>query len=229
MNQLRLNEKNRIELVIKQSYSSIEINSNTLGRFKMSINHSSLLDNIQKLKVKISSSEDIIRVMENRIKSLQKGELDEELRIKSQENLDYVEAKKIEKKIKKDNIIEYNNKQKEISQAYYQGERTDNREQKYCKKNWDREYKYFMKANDSIPDYILQNLKNMPNNKGYIWRGIWCFGELPEEKNRPVIMTENNKGVSLTHEIYPHEIRIYKKLERNKRELIKTTPRKLIK
>src|SRR5277367_2377908 len=64
--------------------------------------------------------------------------------------------------------------------------------QSYRTKEYEREYKRFQNTCTKIPDYIKVNLKNMPNNKGYIFRGIWLFGDLPTEKKRTdIVLFEN--------------------------------------
>ena len=30
---------------------------------------------------------------------------------------------------------------------------------------------------------MQKNLKEMPNNKGYLWRGVTFYGDMPEENN----------------------------------------------
>ena len=55
------------------------------------------------------------------------------------------------------------------------GRRTD-RNVQYNNREIEKSWQYFVKSKDSIPDYILKKLKSMPNNKGYIWKNIYCFG-----------------------------------------------------
>lgn len=43
----------------------------------------------------------------------------------------------------------------------------------------DRQYEIFCRADESMPLYMKQNLETMPNNKGYIWKGIQYFGHQP--------------------------------------------------
>jgi hypothetical protein len=74
-------------------------------------------------------------------------------------------------------------KQKEI-------EERDNEEREY--------YNFFIKK---IPTYILRNLKNMPNNKGYIIDDIRYFGYLNRIEYAPVILFEKiNNNLTYIHE-----------------------------
>jgi hypothetical protein len=52
----------------------------------------------------------------------------------------------------------------------------------------------FDKADEYLPDYMRHNLDNMPNNKGYIWRGCMFFGKLEPEYDKPRILFEKLKG-----------------------------------
>ena len=66
---------------------------------------------------------------------------------------------------------------------------------KYMNKQLDRSYNYFINTSAALPNYIIRNLKNLPNNKGYRWRDICFFGELPDENNNKTTIYEkkNNK------------------------------------
>lgn len=55
-------------------------------------------------------------------------------------------------------------------------------------------FRQFCKADETFPDYMRNNLENMPNNKGYIWRGCLFFGKLRAEIGQPYIFFEKLKG-----------------------------------
>jgi hypothetical protein len=94
-------------------------------------------------------------------------------------------------------------------------------------KEMDRELRFFYRTCENIPDYILKNLDEMPNNKGYIWKGIWCFGKLPPEKNQPLIMFEKLRDSNKLRIIEIDETHrtIYEKEGKNKKVLISKTAR----
>ena len=54
---------------------------------------------------------------------------------------------------------------------------------------------------------MLRNLKNMPNNRGYIWKNTWLLGEKPAEPGRPTILHDRNR----IEEHDEYETRIYEK------------------
>lgn len=71
----------------------------------------------------------------------------------------------------------------------------------------------------------------MPNNKGYIWKSIWCFGELQAEqdrfgKSKAVVMFEKQRDIMFIHEITPNEHLVFKKRGKDPREFVSSTQRK---
>lgn len=100
----------------------------------------------------------------------------------------------------------------------------------------ERDYFYFFKQyckiNESLPDYIRQNLTDMPNNKGYIWRGCWFLGDKKGETVRrgspPIVIFEKLRGGILRiHEYEDHEYRMFEKEGKEKRQLIIQKPRQV--
>jgi hypothetical protein len=100
-------------------------------------------------------------------------------------------------------------------------------------KEMDYQYKRYCKITDSLPDYIQKNLSDMPNNKGYVWRGCWFFGEKDEEYNQPRIMFEKHKGGLLNIYEYYHtsthtEYRHFEKKGKDKKVMVKGVKRRRI-
>lgn len=90
----------------------------------------------------------------------------------------------------------------------------------------DNFYKKLLDIEATLPEYIVRNLKNLPNNRGYIWRNVYYYGEREADSN-VVYMTEPKKGFVFLHEIYPDEYLILKKYGRNAPELIERRTRGL--
>lgn len=58
----------------------------------------------------------------------------------------------------------------------------------------------YLKDCAALPDYMLDKLHNMPNNVGYIWRDIWCFGYLPIDRDEDLLtMHEKANDVYFVH------------------------------
>jgi ribosomal protein S17E len=79
-------------------------------------------------------------------------------------------------------------------------------------KNFERDFNYtekqYFKDVATIPDNLLEKLKNMPNNKGYIWRNIWCFGEKPVSHINEYTLYEKQNQKYLVH-VYDLRTRTY--------------------
>jgi len=85
-----------------------------------------------------------------------------------------------------------------------------------------REYNWMQKINYSVPNYIVENLRKMPNNKGYIWKGIFHLGLLdPEQPIHIKTFFEKNNDILYIHEISPNYYKIFKKIDKSSnKELI---------
>ena len=129
---------------------------------------------------------------------------------------------KYKRKIKK----EYKEKKDLIRENFYKRCKEDgriNRQQRYFMRS---SWKWLQKTHAKLPNYIRRNLKEMTNNKGYIFRGIQYYGEKKAEKNQPVILFDKKRNELIIHEITCNTHKIFlKKNRKGKSILIKTIPR----
>ena len=88
-------------------------------------------------------------------------------------------------------------------------------------------YNYCKKIDSTVPEYIQTNLKDMPNTKGYFWRGIACFGEKAPDFTKPLTLFEKQRGgVLLIHEYYRDVYNLYKKKGKDRKKLEHTERRR---
>uniref|UniRef100_A0A6C0EJH1 Uncharacterized protein n=1 Tax=viral metagenome TaxID=1070528 RepID=A0A6C0EJH1_9ZZZZ len=85
---------------------------------------------------------------------------------------------------------------------------------------------YFTKRikqiDNSLPAYMRKNLTEMPNNKGYIWKGCWYLGHKNEEPNQPVVIFEKCRGGILRiHEYSDTEYKLYEKQGKNRKKIVR--------
>ena len=181
---------------------------------------------ISENNILIDQSNERIEDLKDRIKKIDKGELDDEISAEIDDSTKKVRTKE-QIFFKKQTIKneEHAEKKKKI-QDVYTLERKLNYTQKQLNYEMRKDGERFMSF--EIPDYISENLKNMPNNKGYIWKGVWCFGELPPEKDNICVMFEKQRETTFIHDIYPGEHIIYKKTNNAPREHVKTIRRRLV-
>ena len=80
-------------------------------------------------------------------------------------------------------------------------------------------YKHYTNLNNSIPNFILEKLENMPNNKGYIWKGVYCYGANPPDSFYKTVMFEKHWDLLIIHEWDDKKYKIWHKKGKNKRIL----------
>ena len=76
------------------------------------------------------------------------------------------------------------------------------------------ETKRYFRDCQSIPDYIEAKLDNMPEDKGYIWKDIWCFGRLPRERDQMLTLFEKKYNHTYIH-VYDKKQNKYSLYEKN--------------
>jgi hypothetical protein len=171
----------------------------------------------------LANRQDELFNLEQRERDYLSGKLDEEIKEEIQKNT--IAGKNRQEAIskkKKEKYIDDETKHAKLTDKRY---REDD-------KNISRDHAYYYKqynwANQSLPDYMRENLADMPNNKGYIWRDCWFLGDKPAEHGQPTIMFEKKRGgVMHIHEIDRYEHRIFEKIGKEKKKLISAKKRKI--
>ena len=108
-------------------------------------------------------------------------------------------VKKKESNSDKKRALKDANEKKKIDEVYKKDSKIK-RTEKYRKKDMDRSYKHFLRSVDSLPYNLKKNLKNMPNNKGYIWKNVHFYGKLPTEDDNLIMFEKKRNGNLLIHE-----------------------------
>jgi len=228
MESRRRTEKNRIRIKIRETTKYMETDTNTINRLKYSqINIDFNKRQILKLTEKNKEREELIDELNKRNEDLDLGELDNKLEEEYLETQREVNKKDNESIKKKQYLKDMKNVDKEKSNVYWKSNAADARAIKFYQKDIDRGEKFFFKLCNTIPEYMLKKLSKMPNNKGYIWRGVSCFGDLPRDKENKTVLFERHMGVLRIHEFYPDMIEIWEKPERSGRILISRTHLKM--
>ena len=127
-------------------------------------------------------------------------------KINTQKEQDDCKKKENKRKEKEVNIL--------LSKEYMSKIVTDSRNNKKYDKETSYSYKFLSKVVDQLPDYMKNKLSEMPSNKGYIWRGVYFYGDLKEDTG-PTVMFEKQKNLLIIHENTPTT---YKRFEKNGKE-----------
>ena len=226
MEQIRLSEKNLIKIDIKDKQVSISRNKETIKRLSNIQEHQSFYKKqIEKLNEKIKEDEQKILEYEEKLVQITNGSLDDELMNKRISNNDKMKKRD---DISNKKVIEKNEKKDEDKKIL------DNEYKIFRKNDGTSEYslnketnKFFDNIN-KIPDYMKQNLRDMPMNKGYIWKNILFFGELPKESNTLILFEKCKNNILKIHEISYDRHLIYEKNAKNQKQLISNIERKHI-
>ena len=173
-------------------------------------------DRIEKTEQTNSMHEEKILTMRSKMDITISGGCDVEI------NLIYTTATEIfiKKTAKKDTESVLDNEEDvNIGKTFAKKDYEEGRHEKYMEKSMTKEYNRFLDVSATLPDYMANNLKSMPNNKGYKWRGITFFGALPAE-NGPVLIFEKSKGDTIITEITPTAINVSMKTKDNQKKVL---------
>ena len=211
MDKLRIAEKNRIATEIKTLNTSLTRSKATIDRFKGQDKSSFNSTQIDKLTEKIKKDDELLITLNENLKKIDSGGYDsvinEEIVKKNNDNANRKTKEKNDKKIE----------EKEKLDSFYKNQRFGGEISKY---SLDKETDKYLTNAINIPDYIIANLKEMPSNKGYIWKGIWCFGEMKTKSQYPQILFEKNRnGNMYIHEINETHHCIFEKIGKNNKTL----------
>lgn len=210
--------RNELLTHIRDSEVNIKRSEETIKRIKSksgtsdAIGSNDFINNqMKKLQENIKLNNDKLNNYEYELSVINTSVLDEKISVlyKSQDK-EVKEKNNKSFRMKEENKEELN-ENKKISSSYYNNMRTAAYKEKRIKTDIKYGWTRYCGIVDSIPRNIQRNLKDMPCNRGYIWRGCWCFGEKKAESDI-VIMFEKHRGdIFIIHEIDKYKHRIYEK------------------
>ena len=225
----RLNEYNRINNEIRNIDMAIEKTESSANRMRHQAPSEFIVTQLSKIINKNIERREARDKFIERLEHLRSGVLDKEIRAEIKEQMNEANEKtRITTKKKRDLKADKEIKSV-ISKAYYVASRRQDRKNKYANKNMDRSYRHFTRACGSIPDYMRRNLSDMPNNKGYFWKSVACYGDLPAERGKPTVLFDRRRGgIMVIHEWTSTEHNVYEKKGKNRKVLVSSTKRKHI-
>ena len=228
MNIKRTSEINKIQDQIRHYKSCIQNDTSTIERFRRLTNKEGYYT--EQIDIRIAKNierEKEIKALENRICDVKLGVYDVEFVESEKISTEEIKLKLEDNKRRKEYDIQKKKEEINISKAFEQSIRRTDRNFQYNKREMDKSWQYFVKSKDSFPEYMIKKLKNMPNNKGYIWKSIYYYGERPAVAGEPVILFETQKeGILVIHEITNTEYKIWHKKGTLKKILYSSTPRR---
>jgi len=216
MQNLRISEKNKVTNDIKSKKVLIKRNIETIDRLKSLEQSKFNTTQIEKILKNNAIIEIDIQTLKNRLISIQSGNID----IEMMDNIKKVKLdihKKEEIKHKKiQDQEDHKKKGKDNLHVYYKNTND------YSENNLDKQFDRW--CNITPPNYMLDNLKDMPSNKGYIWKGKKFYGE-KKSTSKEEIMFEKLRGgvlniIETTTKGYYRYRTIYEKIGKNQKKLV---------
>ena len=223
----RISKANSIKLEIDECENFIERSKETIGRLKhTNLGIEFIKKQIDKLKTSISEKEERLSVLKNQIVLVDKGGLDNEI------NIEYSNNENRKKKLEHDREMITKEKKKEKqenkekSKKYWDGIVGACRSERQQVKDMRYAQSYFERTCDNLPEYMKRNLAVMPNNKGYIWKGMYFYGDLPEERGPRVLFEKRKGGLLIIHEYTDKEYKMFEKNGKEHKRLLEKYDRK---
>ena len=224
---IRRREYNRIKDQLRYIEMAIEKSEASVNRMRHQAETTFSRAQMEKVAAKNIERRQEKEDLEDRLADLNSGMLDAELRTEVRTQMAEANEKSRVTRQRKKDLAADKEAKSVISKAYYQASRRQDRQNKYANKNMDRSYRHFQRACGSIPDYMKRNLSEMPNNKGYFWKSVACYGDLPAERGRPTVLFDRKRGgIMVIHEWTPDEYKIYEKKGKDRKILISCTRRR---
>lgn len=229
-NKLRIAEKNTTNCRIRELQKCIETNDNTIrylrGQQKIadskyiSVQLSIMENKSNKYNVELES-------LYQKLDDITSGALDDELMLKYNKHKSEYDIKN---RISRQNKLDEKEIRKQLSTvsiSYYKNIISADRKSRRTTKSFKWCYRHYLKAINSVPAYMKRNLKSMPNNKGYFWKGVALYGKLPYQENKSKYLFDRKRGgIQVIHEWTNDKYKIYHKKRHKKQELYETRPRK---
>ena len=224
--QIRRYEYNRITDEIRNIDIVIKTTEASASRLRSQTGSAFIVAQLSKIKKANIDRRKRKDELSKRLEQLHSGLLDNELIIEAKRQMVEADEKSRATRQKKKELAADKAAKSVISKAYYQAGRREDRQIRYMKKNIDRSYRHFSRACNSIPDYMRRNLSEMPNNKGYFWKSVACYGDLPAEPGRPTVLFDRKRGgIMVIHEWTSEECKIYEKKGKERKVLVSCTKR----
>lgn len=217
----RRNYKNNLYDKIREDKSILLRNEETIKRIKQSQMGVEYINNqINILKSINKEKREKLIILEENVIKVDKGLLDNEIDNIIEKDREIFNKKKRESEKLIEDKRRYKEEKKEISQKYWKnivnGTRSDKQKERDMKYAW----KYYNKVIDTLPSYMKNNLREMTNNKGYIWRGVVFYGEIPIYNEQPRILFEKKGRILVIHEYIGKEYKRFEKEGKNRKILV---------
>lgn len=201
---------------------------NTINRFRHKVGEVEYnKEQVAKLTDKISERSNKIKELEIKLDDICKGNLDGFIKNMYETNLTDIVTKSHQKVLKKQANKEKKQRDKDLYETRRKSEYNSNKSFYRNEREIQKTYKYYQKTCEYIPHHIKDKLKKQPNNKGFIWRGIYMYGhKKPTGNPKNVSLLEKQNNDLYIHEFFPDKYKVWVKNENKRKELVFVQDRK---
>lgn len=220
---LRRGKRNALVIEVRQLEKQIERNEATISRLRHDTASAFTSEQTATLKARGEEFQVRLDELNEKLVHLDNGDLDDEIResIKQQTKL-FREKRDVKLQTEREKNDEDDEKKK-CEDRRFKAERNAEKEYKYLMRS---SYKYMMKVD--VPDYIQSKLNALPNNNGYMHRGVLFLGMKPRTKGPFKIFELKKGGITRIEESTATEVRIFEQKGKEQPVLIETKPRRQI-
>jgi len=200
----------------------------TINRFRHKVGEVEYnKEQVSKLNIKITERLDKIKELEVKLDDIDKGKLDTVINDIYNSNLQDISLKSQQKTMKKQANKEQKQQDKDLYEVRRKTEYKANKSFYKNEREMQQTYRYYQKTCQYIPQHIKDKVKNQPNNKGFIWRGIYMYGHKPATGNPRIVSLLEKQGNDLyIHEFFPDTYKVWKKTQHRRKEIVFTQDRK---
>ena len=200
---------------------AIEVDDVMLDNLKEQGATSFVLAQVDKITQRNENRREEIETLTKRSEDLHTGLLDEEIQREMSDAKKQIVADNELMVVKKNRLREQQKIASDKSKLFYQKTASADRENRFREKDMKRAYMHYLNIVDTIPEYISKNLEEMSNNKGYLWRGVQCYGKKDEgrDSNSLILFEKQKGGLLVIHERTPTEYKIFHKKGKDKKVL----------
>ena len=211
---------NETVLEIKRLKKLNANDGNTIDRFRHKVGEVEYnKEQVNKINTRISERLDKIKELETKLDDIDEGKLDTFINNTYEVNLHDINLKSQYKTMKKQATKEQKQRDKDLYESRRKSDYNSNKTFFKIEKEMQQTYRYYQKTCQYIPQHIKDKVKNQPNNKGFIWRGIYMYGyKAPFGNPDNTSLLEKQGNILYIHECFPDKYKVWKKTENNRRK-----------
>ena len=227
MDARRRTKRNELYTSIKETEVVISRHEATIQRLK---NATTNIDynrkKIDTLKVTVVEKKELLAKLKQDVKDVALGLLDDQINEEYSQSSAAVHEKHAKSMQERAEKRQEKKANKDTSMKYWNSVKQETRSRRQLQRDIAYSERYLQRVVDSLPAYMERNLAKMPNNKGYVWRGVHFYGKRPDTKGPTIVFEKIKGGILVIHEYTRTHYNRYEKEGNGKKVLVSSTPKR---